>query len=126
MRYEQSVYEPSAGSDHLNRQQRYGKAGQPIPATETYRRIVSTLRHSGIRVEKWAIVNEPNHTVTFVSTYNGVAGAHYDAASNTHWISSDALRSAVEDYQYIPPDECPVAAPISRRASAEHRQRHFA
>lgn len=125
MSLEHSVYEPIDASNHHDRIRKYGRTGQPIPATQTYRRIVSTMARSGIRVEKWVIINERNDTASFVITYNGVAGAHFDLASNTQWLNWESLRPLLEDYQYLPADECPVAIPISRRP-APQRERQYA
>jgi hypothetical protein len=97
---------------------RYGQSGQPIPATETYRRILSTLRRDGIRVERWILINQIQQTVTYAFTYDGVVGAHYDVRKNTHDLSWERLRPKLEDYQYVPADDCPIARPISSRKPA--------
>lgn len=101
-------------------QRRFGQTRRPIPATEVYRRVVSTLLRSGIRVERWILVNERDQKVTYAITYNGITGAHFDSGRNTHWLSWDMLRSKLEDYQFVAPDECPIAQGITR-ATAKSR-----
>lgn len=118
MRADQNIFEVlSTDVSKIEPNRRYGVTGQPIPATETYRRVVSSLMRNGIRVEKWVIVNERDHTVTYASTYNGIAGAHFNAAKNTEWLSWDHLRTKLDGYQVVPTDECPVATSV-RKLSA--------
>lgn len=113
MRADPTIFEAlTSDISKLDPHRRYGVSGQPIPATETYRRVVSSLMRNGIRVEKWVIVNGRDHTVTYASTYNGVAGAHFDASRHTEWLSWDHLRSKLDGFQYVPTDECPVATPV--------------
>ena len=115
MRTEQSIYETlTTDLSMLEPNRRFGTAGKPIAATEAHRRVVSTLMRNGIRVEKWILINERENTVTFVTTYNGVAGVHYDATKNTQWLSWNALRPRMEEYHYVPTDECPVAMAVSK------------
>lgn len=125
MRTEQSVYEAlTTDLSVVDPNRRFGVSGKPIPATEGYRRVMSTLIRNGIRVEKWILINERDHTVTFVTTYNGVAGVHYDVTKNTQWLSWEAIRSKLEDYQFAPVDECPVAMAVSRLSAAVSAGRH--
>lgn len=127
MRPEPTVYETMhAAIDDVEPIRRFGKTQKPIPATETYRRVVSTLMRNGIRVEKWIIINERDHTVTFASTYNGIAGAHYDATHNTQWLSWDLLRPRLEGYQYVPADECPIVTVVARPSAATLQKRAVA
>jgi len=93
---------------------RYGKTMLPIPATAVYRRVISTLMRDGIRVEKWILINQRDNKVTSVMTYNGIAGAHFDAQRNTQLLSWELLQPKLENFRYVPTDECPVAAPVSR------------
>lgn len=112
---EPSVYEVlNTNLSDMDARRRFGRTGRPIAATETYRRVISTLMRDGIRVEKWILVNERNHTVTFAVTYNGITGAHFDAEQNTQWLQWDTIRSRVEAYQYVSPDECPIAETAPR------------
>jgi len=125
MRTEQSIYETlTTDLSTIDPNRRFGVAGKPIPATEAYRRVMSTLLRNGIRVEKWVLINEREHMVTFVTTYNGVAGTHYDVTKNTQWLSWEALRPKLEAYQHIPADECPVAMAISRLSATVSAGRH--
>jgi hypothetical protein len=125
MRTEQSIYETlTTDLSAIDPNRRFGVAGKPIPATEAYRRVMSTLLRNGIRVEKWILINEREHTVTFVTTYNGVAGIHYDVTKNTQWLSWETLRPKLEAYQYTPADECPVAMAISRLSATVSAGRH--
>jgi len=126
MRAEPSIYEVlNMNLQEIDPLRRFGKTGRPIQATEVYRRIVSTLMRDGIRVEKWIIVNEIEHTVTFAVTYNGITGSHYDAERNTQWLVWETLRSRLETYHYVPTDECPIAEP-ARRPAASHSARMIA
>lgn len=123
MRAEPTIYETiNASLEEIEPIRRFGKTALPIPTTEAYRRVVSTLIRNGIRVEKWILVNDRDHTVTFITTYNGIAGAHYNATQNTQWLSWDLLRSRLESYQYVSAEECPVAIAIAKPA----RQRQVA
>lgn len=116
MECEPSIYDVLAEQlQQIDPRRRYGQSGRPIPATETYRRVISTLHRDGIRVERWILVNQRDQTVTYAFTYDGVVGAHYDARKNTHQLSWERLRPKLEEYQYIPADECPIALPISSR-----------
>lgn len=125
MRTEQTIYEAlTTDLATLDPNRRFGVAGKPIPATEAHRRVMSTLMRNGIRVEKWVLINEREHTVTFVTTYNGVAGTHYDATRNTQWLSWAALRPKLDGYQFAPVDECPVAMAIPRLSAAVSADRH--
>lgn len=125
MRTEQTIYEAlMTDLSTVDPNRRFGVSGKPIPTTEAYRRVMSTLMRNGIRVEKWILVNEREHTVTFVTTYNGVAGMHYDVTRNTQWLSWEALRPKLEDYQFAPTDECPVAMSISRLSATVSADRH--
>lgn len=127
MRTEPSVYETMNSSvETIEPVRRFGKTQQPIATTEAYRRVVSTLIRNGIRVEKWILINERDHTVTFATTYNGIAGAHYDAMQNTQWLSWDAIRSRLESYQYVPTDECSIAVAVAKPSAMAHQQRHVA
>ena len=125
MRTEQSIYETlTTDLSALDPNRRFGISGKPIPATEAYRRVVSTLIRNGIRSERWILINEREHTVTFVTTYNGVAGTHYDVTKNTQWLSWETLRPRLVDYQYVPTDECPVALPAPRLSASVSANRH--
>jgi hypothetical protein len=127
MRTEQTIYEAlTIDLATLDPNRRFGISGKPIPATEVYRRVVSTLMRNGIRSERWILVNERTHTVTFVTTYNGVAGTHYDVTKNTQWLSWETLRPRLEEYQFVPTDECPVAiaAPRLSASVSDNRQEH--
>lgn len=116
MEHEPSLYDSlMAQLQTLDPCRRYGQRGEPIPATETYRRVLATLRRDGIRVERWILVNELAQTVTYAFTYDGVVGAHYDVGKNTHDLSWERLRPKLEEYQYVPADECPIARPIRAR-----------
>ncbi len=124
MRSEQTAYEAmTTDIADVEPMRRFGRLGKPIPATEAYRRIVSTLIRNGIRVEKWILINERDHIVTYVTTYNGITGAHFDAVQNTHWLSWDAVRSKILDYRYVATDECPIARPISRLSQSTTQRR---
>lgn len=115
MRGEPSIFQVMTGDLSTEDPRcRFGATSAPIPATETYRMVINTLVRNGISVERWIIVNERDHTVTYASTYNGVTGSHYDAARNTHWLSWDHLRPKLEEYQFVPTDTCPIATPVSR------------
>lgn len=125
MRVEQAIYETlTTDLATLDPNRRFGTSGKPIPATETYRRVVSTLIRNGIRTEKWILINERDHTVVFVTTYNGVAGTHYDVTRNTQWLSWEALRPRLEDYKFVPTDECPVALAAPRLSASVNAHRH--
>ena len=102
--------------DRIDPHRRFGRLGSPIPATEVYRRVVSTLIRDGIRVERWILVNQRDQSVTYAITYNGITGAHFDPTRSTHWLSWDAIRGKLEDYKYVSADECPIARPICRVA----------
>jgi hypothetical protein len=116
MGYEPSSYEALTAELHtVDPYRRYGRSGHPIAATETYRRVISTLRRDGIRVERWILVNERDQTVTYAFTYDGLVGAHYDAQQNTHALNWERLRPKLDQYQYVSPDECLIAWPISSR-----------
>ena len=124
MRVEPSIYEAvTVNLEQLEPARRFGRLGRPIPATETYRRVVSTLLRAGIRVEKWVLVNERDHTVTFSTTYNGIAGRHFDAVRNTQWLSWENLRPRLENYQFVPPDECPIAAYVPKPSASASQRR---
>ena len=124
MRCEQTVCEVlNSDINHIEPMRRFGRMARPIMATEVYRRVVSTLMRNGIRVEKWILVNECDHTVTFATTYNGITGTHFDPEQNTHWLSWNTLRPKIEAYTYIPTDKCPIATPVSR-PSALAANRH--
>jgi hypothetical protein len=117
MRAEPTIHEiMTADLENIEPQRRFGRTGKPVPATDVYHRVVSTLLRDGIRVERWIIVNERDQSVTFAITYNGIAGSHFDAGRNTHWLNWDTLQSRLEDYQYVPTDECPIATPVARVA----------
>lgn len=119
MRAEPTIHEVmTLDLNRVEPQRRFGQTGRPIPATEVYRRVVSTLLRNGIRVERWILINEREQTVTYAITYNGITGAHYDPVKNTQWLSWDTIRSKVEDYQFILPDECPIAHAIRRTSAA--------
>jgi hypothetical protein len=125
MRTEQTIYETlTTDLAEFAPNRRFGIAGKPIPATEVYRRVVSTLLRNGIRTERWILINEREHTVTFVTTYNGVAGTHYDVTKNTQWLSWDTLRPRLEEYHFVPTGECPVALPASRLSASVSANRH--
>src|SRR5512147_2685559 len=59
MRTEQSIYEVvTTDLSTLDPNRRFGVSGKPIPATEAYRRVVSTLLRNGIRSERWILIHE--------------------------------------------------------------------
>lgn len=127
MRGESTIFALLSGQEQpLDRVRRYGVAGQPIPATETYRKVLSSLLKDGIRVEKWIIINERDGTYTLAMTYNGAAGAHFDAARSTHALNWDLLRSRLEDYRFVAADECPLTRLVSRAAQFEHAAASYA
>lgn len=116
MGYVPNIYDALAAElQTVDPRRRYGRSGEPIAATETYRRVISTLRRDGIRVERWILVNERDQTVTYAFTYDGLVGAHYDAQQNTEGLSWEQLRPKLDQYKYVPADECPIARPVSSR-----------
>lgn len=125
MRLEQTIYETlTTDLATFDPNRRFGMSGKPIPATEAYRRVMSTLLRNGIRTEKWVLINERDHTVTFVTTYNGVTGTHYDVTKNTQWLSWEALRRRLDNYTFVPVDECPVALAAPRLSASVNASRH--
>lgn len=116
MDYVPNIYDALAAElQTVDPRRRYGRSGEPMAATETYRRVISTLRRDGIRVERWILVNERDQTVTYAFTYDGLVGAHYDAQQNTELLCWEHLRPKLDQYKYVSPDECPIARPVSGR-----------
>lgn len=116
MRAEQSIYELlTLNMESVDRFRRFGRSGSPIPATQTYRKVISNLFRDGIRVEKWILINERTNQAIFATTYNGETGSHYDVETHTEYLSWEHLRSRLEDYHFVAPDLCPICRPIGRR-----------
>lgn len=90
-----------------DRRRCFGVLEAPVVATHAYR--LRPQDDSCRRFEKWALVNERAGTVTFVATIDGRAGRDYDAVRNTFSHGLYSACAALDEFEPVPVERCPVA-----------------
>jgi hypothetical protein len=102
--------------------QRFGKTGQPIPATKAYVRDLANF-DPALQARSWMLINETTQTVTFVNTYKGgQAGRDYDPGVNTFDLSKldqKKHQKRMRNYTEVPVSECSVAVEAGATVAEE-------
>lgn len=103
----------------LQLRRQFGRRQAPVLATHAYRLPLTPLRHNGLRVEKWVLVNDRRQTMTFLTTYNGTPGSNYDAQRNTRPFDLFELCARLKNFEQVPVEYCPVAIPETSLVEAD-------
>lgn len=98
------------------RQMRYGKHSQPIPADGVYWAPIDRFSAKDRLAEKWILINSDEGTMTFVNTYDGATGVNYDMVAQTQPLDAKRLQTKLRDGNYIQVsvDDCPVCVSLEQ------------
>lgn len=94
---------------------KYGRLGQPIPATKVYRAPFNNFSDKTVKAEKWVLVNSVTNTIVFANSYNGNLGDKYNLGANTRPMDGVNARKHAKrlkeggEYELVSVSDCPFA-----------------
>lgn len=109
-----TITTPQSQKSEKNDRDKFGKNGQPIPATKVYKKQVDNFSDQKTQVVSWMLINDNTGTITFVNTYDGRAGRKFDVAAATRPIgevNEQEQKKRLKNYSEVEISDCPVAIP---------------
>lgn len=88
---------------------RFGKSGQPIPATRVFVRDME-FDHEDVRTQSWILINEEEGTRSYVNSYDGNLGVKN--SPQVHPYSPDDkkfIKKLDKEYEEVDIKDCPFA-----------------
>lgn len=89
---------------------KYGKSGQPIPATKV---LVRDMEHdSEGSTKSWIFINEREGTRIHANSYDGALGRDFTPQEHPFNADDKKLQKKLRDYTEVEVDECPFVVAV--------------
>lgn len=115
-----TVSELIVGDGKMTNREKFGIGEAAIPATRVFKKEVKDFPDQQTKQECWILINDNDKLVTYVTTYNGMAGKKFDAGKSTFALDEDKkFKKKLNSHEQVEISECPVAISIGAEVEAE-------